>query len=137
MTFCTVINCIDGRVQLPVIDYLRDRFDVEYVDVVSEAGPVRILSSQPGSETAGSIFRRVEISIEKHRTKGIAIVAHYDCAGNSVPESDQREQLRSCLHVLSRRYSKLDVIGLWVDAEWGVSEFDLETGAGDRENEDA
>ncbi|MHA1252503.1 MAG: carbonic anhydrase, partial [Candidatus Helarchaeota archaeon] len=28
MKFCTVINCMDGRVQIPVINYLRKRFNV-------------------------------------------------------------------------------------------------------------
>ena len=36
--FCTVINYIDGRVQLPVIRYLQKRFDAEYVDSITEAG---------------------------------------------------------------------------------------------------
>ena len=112
--------------QLPVIDYLRDRFGVEYVDIVSEAAPVRILSAQPDSNAAESLFARVEVSVEKHRSKGIAIVAHYDCAGNLVSEFVQLEQLRSCLHFVSKRYSELDVIGLWVDAKWEVSEIGLD-----------
>jgi hypothetical protein len=35
---------MDGRVQLPVIDYLRKRFGVEHVDSVIEAGPNLILA---------------------------------------------------------------------------------------------
>jgi len=34
MSYCTVINCMDGRVQLPVIKYLKERFDVDYVDSI-------------------------------------------------------------------------------------------------------
>ena len=42
---CTVVNCIDGRgVQLPVIQYLTRRFDVEFVDIVSDTGPVGVLA---------------------------------------------------------------------------------------------
>ncbi|MHC5086790.1 MAG: carbonic anhydrase, partial [Planctomycetota bacterium] len=26
MSFCTAINCMDGRVQLPVIPFLQNRF---------------------------------------------------------------------------------------------------------------
>ncbi len=117
---------MDGRVQLPVIDYLRTRFGVEYVDIVSEAAPVGILSSQPDSNAAESIFVRVEVSLEKHQSRGIAIVAHYDCAGNPVSDVDQLEQLRSCLHFVSRRYPHLNVIGLWVDAKWEVDEIGLD-----------
>ena len=39
MSFCTAINCMDGRVQLPVIRFLQERFKVDYVDVISEPGP--------------------------------------------------------------------------------------------------
>ena len=44
MKFYTVINCMDGRVQLPVIKYLQKRFNVEYVDSITEAGPNLVLS---------------------------------------------------------------------------------------------
>lgn len=44
MSFCTAVNCIDGRVQLPVIRYLQERYGVLYVDVVSESGPVHSLA---------------------------------------------------------------------------------------------
>ena len=44
MSFCTVVNCMDGRVQLPVIRYLQDRIEVLYVDSVTEPGPVRSLA---------------------------------------------------------------------------------------------
>ena len=47
MSFCTVISCIDGRVQLPVITYLQNRFGVKFVDNVTEAGPVGVLSVFP------------------------------------------------------------------------------------------
>jgi len=54
MRFCTVINCIDGRIQLPVIEYLKIRFNVEYVDTITEAGPNLILSENTVS--AGVIY---------------------------------------------------------------------------------
>ena len=37
-TFATAINCMDGRVQLPVIKFLQERFKAEYVDIISEPG---------------------------------------------------------------------------------------------------
>jgi len=41
MEFCTAINCMDGRVQIPVISFLEERFNARYVDVISEPGPNR------------------------------------------------------------------------------------------------
>lgn len=122
MSFCTVINCIDGRVQIPVIAYLQNRFGVEYVDVVTEAGPVGVLSQRSESLDAKSIYRRVEVSILAHFSQGIAVVAHHDCAGNPVSDSEQKQQLRICLEILLQRFPQLKVVGLWLDQNWTVHE---------------
>lgn len=123
MSFCTVINCLDGRAQLPVIAYLQNRFGVEYVDVVTEAGPVGLLATRLESREAESIFRRVGISIQAHASKNLAIVAHYDCAGNPIPDSEQRQQLNICLEMLSNKYPQLEVVGLWLDSNWTIREY--------------
>ena len=34
ITFATAINCMDGRVQIPVIEYLKKEFKVDYVDMI-------------------------------------------------------------------------------------------------------
>ena len=44
MTFFTVINCIDGRIQLPVIQYLQQKYNVEFIDSITEVGPNLILA---------------------------------------------------------------------------------------------
>lgn len=122
MSFCTVINCMDGRTQLPVIEYLKNKFKVTYVDSITEPGPVKILAESSNSLLIESIFNRVDISVNKHKSKSIAIVAHYDCAGNPVNESSQKKQLRTAIKVVSERYSSLSVVGLWVNDCWQVTE---------------
>ena len=42
--FATAVNCMDGRVQKPVIEYLQKSFGVDYVDMVTEPGPNKILA---------------------------------------------------------------------------------------------
>jgi hypothetical protein len=106
---------MDGRIQLPVIAYLQARFGAEYVDNVTEAGPAGVLIKHLESGNAESIFRRVDISIRAHASKGIAIVAHHDCAGNPVPDSEQVLQIQLCIEILSERYPKVEVVGLWLD----------------------
>ena len=71
MSFCTAINCMDGRTQLPVIEFLRRQFDAAYVDSVTEPGPVRILADRADPAAVASIRRRVEISLHKHGSRGI------------------------------------------------------------------
>ena len=63
MTFCTAVNCMDGRAQRPVIDYLSESFCVEHVDVVIEAGPVAGPASNPESDRSQSICQRIDVSV--------------------------------------------------------------------------
>ncbi len=122
MSFCTVINCMDGRVQLPVIEYLKSRFGVIYVDSVTEAGPVKILAEQADSDILRSILKRIDISVKKHNSCAISIVAHYDCAGNPIEKDQQLKQLEKAMEFIASKYPGIEVIGLWVDENWSVSE---------------
>ncbi len=123
MRFCTAINCMDGRVQQPVIDYLRRRFRVEYIDLITEAGPNLILSKQEDKTAIESILVRVKISVEKHKSVGIAVIGHHDCAGNPAPREEQIQHLHNAVQFLSQQY-EIPVIALWVDEKWQVNEID-------------
>lgn len=122
MSFYTAINCMDGRVQLPVIKYLLARFKTEYIDSVTEAGPVLYLAERTGSHQTKSILRRTDISIEKHKSRGIAVVAHHDCAGNPVDDQTQISQLPLAVNFLASHYPNVEIIGLWLDSNWSVKE---------------
>ena len=116
--FGTAINCMDGRTQLPVNDYLRKEYGLDFIDTVTEPGPVKMLADN----TAGveSIRQRVNISIQAHGSKLIAIVAHHDCAGNPVPKETQYEQVKLALKNVSAWNYPVQLIGLWVNENWEV-----------------
>ena len=122
MSFCTVINCMDGRVQLPVIDYLQKKFGVKYVDSITEAGPNLVLAEKTDSPAVEAILRKVSISVEKHKSIAIAVVGHFDCAGNPVSEDIQNEHTRKAVRFVRQQYGSIPVIGLWVDNSWEVQE---------------
>lgn len=122
MSFCTVVNCIDGRVQLPVIRYLQVRFNVEHVDSITEPGPNLALASQADQASVQSILRRVSISVEKHASVGIALVGHHDCAGNPATDKEQQQHLIAGVEFLRLHYREMPLIGLWVDENLGVEE---------------
>ena len=124
MGFATAINCMDGRVQLPVNEYLQNKFGVEYIDTITEAGPVAILAEQRNSALTDSIIKRLDISVNKHKSVGVAIVAHYDCAGNPVDEEKQKSQLQNAVKFIKTHYPGTTVIGLWLNLEFKVSEFE-------------
>jgi hypothetical protein len=113
---------MDGRVQRPVIDYLSELFSVKYVDVVTEAGPVAVLASDPESDRSKSIYQRIDVSVSVHGSRGIGIVAHHDCAGNPKPKSGQMEDIRESVSVLQSRYPDIHVVALWVDENWAAAE---------------
>ena len=121
MSFCTAVNCIDGRVQLPVIRYLQERFGVLHVDLVTEPGLVRSLAGPADAETKRSILRRVAMSIDAHGSRLIAVVAHAGCAGNPTDDEQQRRQLAASAGYLAESFPGVSIVGLWVDERWFVS----------------
>ena len=120
-TFCTVINCMDGRVQLPVNKFLKMYFKAEFVDTITEPGPILILSKQTNKKLVNSILRRTEISVLSHKSKGIAVVGHYDCLGNPSKKKEQIVQIKKAIKFLKKRFSEKEIIGLWVNKKWEVS----------------
>ena len=122
MRFCSVINCMDGRVQLPVIRYLQKRFNVDYVDSITEAGPNLILSEAENTYSIQAIFERLKISVEKHHSVGVAIVGHYDCAANPEPQNNQIIHIQKAIQIIRQEFENIKIIGLWVDKNWDVHE---------------
>jgi len=120
VSFCTAINCMDGRTQLPVIEFLRRHFGANHVDSVTEPAPVRILADRDDPAAVESICRRVAISLDKHGSRGIGLVAHHDCAGNPADEAAQRDQLARATAFLRARYPQVEVVGLWLGKDWMV-----------------
>ncbi len=122
MTFCTSINCMDGRVQDPVNIFLKKYFQVKYVDCITEPGPNRILADHAGTGLVNSILARIDISVNKHHSAGIAISGHYDCAGNPTTREIQIGQIHQGIQFLQSKYPGLPIIGLWVNDKWEVEE---------------
>jgi len=116
---------MDGRVQLPVIKYLQEYFHVDYVDTITEPGPNLILAQQTNINLVESIFKRLKISVDHHGSVGIAVAGHYGCAGNPATKEQQTAHTIDAIRCIKSRYSDLEIIGLWVDENWKVSELSL------------
>ncbi len=43
-TFGTAKNCLDGRVQIPVLDWIKLHSRVQYVDMITEPGVDKVLA---------------------------------------------------------------------------------------------
>jgi len=125
MSFCTSINCIDGRVQQPALDYLTKRYGVTYVDTVTEPGPNGILSRQDDLELIASMLHCVDVSVTKHKSVAIAVIGHYDCAGNPGDEDHQNADTRGAVRFLRTKYPDTPVIGVYIDDSWTAREIEV------------
>ena len=121
-SFFTAINCMDGRVQLPVIKYIQEKFGVSYVDMITEPGPILYLSEHTTSKLADSIFNRVNVSVNRHSPKGIVVTGHYDCLGNPASKETQIIQIKKSKAILEYSFPQLPVYGLWLDENFIVHE---------------
>ena len=118
--FATAINCMDGRTQLPVITWMKKNLSVDYVDMITEPGPDKLLAE--GDPAAlDSIRARVLISVNKHGSDTILLVSHDDCAGNPVPRPQHEEQVRqSILRIESWRLPVKRILAVWIGDDWKV-----------------
>jgi len=118
--FGTAINCMDGRTQLPVTGWMKQKYGLDYVDMVTEPGPDKMLS-QGRPEQVESIKSRVMISVNAHGSQTILVAAHHDCAGNPVSKEEHIRMVRDCLEVVkSWKLPVKDVIGVWINDKWAV-----------------
>jgi carbonic anhydrase len=120
LKFITAINCMDGRVQLPVIEWLKDNCNAKYVDMITEAGPNLILAKGQDKKLIESIKERVEISVNGHGSGVVAIVGHYDCAGNLAEKEKQIDQIKDGIKEVESWGFDVKVMGLWVNRNWQV-----------------
>src|SRR3989339_1031913 len=99
-TFFTSIGCMDGRVQNPVANLGRERFEALFADAITEAGIVGILAKNTDSKLLESIKKKLLISLEKHHSKGVIVHGHTDCAGNPVPDEKHREDVLKATEII-------------------------------------
>jgi len=121
-TFATAINCMDGRTQLPVIEFMKKKYSVDYVDTITEPGPIKYLSENSDQSVIDSIKYRVDISVRKHGSKAICIVGHFGCAGNPVDRGIQIEQLKEAEKTIKSWGFEVDIVKVYIDENWQVQE---------------
>lgn len=113
--FVTCLNCIDGRVQLPVINWIIENYDVKYVDMITAPGMDGILADK--NNDVKDIFEKLAFSNEGHSTELIFIVGHHDCLANHVEDETHNKQVIDSVKRIKKLYSSCDVIGIWVDSK--------------------
>lgn len=109
------LNCIDGRVQLPVINWIKEKYKVDFVDMITEPGMDGAISKEKSS--LDEIIRKTKISIEVNSAKTIVIVGHHDCRGNPISEPEHKQQIKESVKKIKEVYVNLNTIGIWVSEQ--------------------
>ncbi len=122
--FVTAITCMDGRIQSLVNKFLQQKYGRLYIDTITAAGPVLILSERRKRRIIKDIQFRTNISINIHSSNAIAVVGHFDCAGVQMSNEKQIEHIRNSVKEVRRWYSDVEVIGLWVPNEFEIVEIE-------------
>lgn len=120
--FGTAINCIDGRTQQPVTNYIKQNYTVDIVDMITFPGADGIFSNKLRDVESSLAKHSANISVEKHNSQIVAIVGHYDCAGNPGDKNYHYGQIKEALQEISLWKLPAKVIGLYVNENWQVEE---------------
>ena len=120
--FGTAINCIDGRTQEPVLDFMKQKYNIDGVDMVTFPGVDGVISNGENSDEITFIRRAVSISIEKHGSRIIAVVGHFDCAGNPGNREHHYAHIRRAVHEVFSWNLDAEVVGYYVNDKQQIEE---------------
>jgi len=118
--FAASVHCMDGRVQEPVIKFIKEKYGVKYVDTITEPGPNKILAGEGTETLIDSIINRLNISVNKHGSDLIFVSGHTDCAGNPVENTIQFGQINKSAEFLQGKYPGVKIVKLWINENWEV-----------------
>lgn len=117
---------MDGRVQEPVRLFGQKKFNAIYPDTITEAGLVGVLSRNPSREFLTQLKAKIDISINKHHSKGIVVHGHSDCAGNPVDDEVHKNDVQTSAKIivaLTPKGTKIVPVFVKRDgSEWSVEE---------------
>jgi len=120
--FACAVNCMDGRVQDAVKEYMKQQYGVDYVDMVTEAGANKILAENADTAIIKNIAKRVGVSTHHHGATAVAIVGHFGCAGNPVEKTEHIKHLHQAQKTVESFGLGVQVVPLWVDGDWKTVE---------------
>lgn len=116
--FATSVSCMDGRIQIPLANWIKENYSIDFVDTITEPGIDKIVAE---NLDLNSIKNKISISINAHKSELVVVSGHYDCAGNPVSNEKHIDQIRQGVKVISSWNPNVKVLGVWVDDSWKVN----------------
>lgn len=106
---------MDGRIQLPIINWLKENHDISFVDTITEPGIDKMFDNL---DKIKEIKSKALISVNKHGSKLVIVSGHDDCAGNPVSKSEHIDQIKHAVSVIESWQLSIKIIGAWVNQNW-------------------
>lgn len=125
--FGTAINCIDARTHEPVINFMKHKYGVDGVDMITFPGVDGIISSSENSDVITLIRNAVSISIEIRGSHVIAVIGHFDCAGNPGNREHHYAHIANAIQQVSSWNYDAEVVGLYVNDKRQIEEVNRNT----------
>ena len=113
-SFATSLSCMDGRVQLPMINLIKQKYSVDYVDTITAPGIDKVIFDG----NIESIKKSVIISVSNHKSSHIVISGHFGCAGNPVSDEDHFIHIKKSVEIINSWNLDADVVGIWLDEKF-------------------
>lgn len=115
--FCTSVSCMDGRIQLPIIHWLQEKYNVGHVDTITEPGIDKLFAN---SAKMAEIKSKVSISVDRHGSKLILVSGHHDCAGNPVSKQEHIRHIKNTMEIVESWKFPVKIVGAWINEDWEV-----------------
>ena len=112
---------MDGRIQLPIIQWLKEKHGASYVDTITEPGVDKLFSN---TDKVQEIKSKATISVNAHGSRLIIVSGHHDCAGNPVSKDEHQKQIKNAVSVIQSWGMPVKVIGAWVNENWQLEILD-------------
>jgi hypothetical protein len=98
--FFTTVGCIDGRSQLAVVTYARDLFKAAYPDTITGPGLAGQLAAGLSDQLLVDLREQLAISLDGHRSHGIVVHGHEDCAGHRVADDIHKQHVLAAARLI-------------------------------------
>ena len=110
-SFATSLSCMDGRVQIPMINLIKEKYSVDFVDTITAPGIDKVISDGD----VESIKKSVMISVSNHKSSHIVISGHFGCAGNPVSNDEHFAHIKKSVELVTSWNLDAEVVGVWID----------------------
>jgi len=111
--FGTCLNCIDGRLQLLAIDWIKKNYNIDCVDMITELDMIGKLSKNR-NKSIDHIVKNIKHSLANNKSEAIFIVGYGDIPNSLTEQRCEKEDVVGSADILRSLFPDCKIVGLWV-----------------------